>query len=73
MATMPAWPGHAEVFPDKPHRSRTGTGSNVSRTIAGSSAIVSSGRYVGMNHFCAMRVGTTALPITAVTKMVYCC
>jgi hypothetical protein len=25
----------------------------------------------GWNHLCAIRVGTTALPITAVTRMVY--
>src|ERR1700736_2228896 len=27
---------------------------------------------VGWNHFCAISVGTTALAITAVTRMVYC-
>src|SRR6266568_3577723 len=31
-----------------------------------------SGLKVGWNHFCAISVGTTALPITAVTRIVYC-
>jgi hypothetical protein len=31
----------------------------------------SSGSNFGWNQICAMRVGTTALPITAVSRMVY--